>query len=54
VFFLPSGGFTGALRVDEVVVVVDGVAAVVLVAVLHLQVGQEVVIGGVNRAFLKI
>ena len=49
----PRRRLRGALRVDEVVVVVDGVAAVVLVAVLGLQIDQEIVVGCVKRTFLK-
>jgi hypothetical protein len=36
------------------VIVVDGITAVVLAAVLGLQVDQEIVVGGIEWAFLKI
>jgi hypothetical protein len=40
------------LCVDEVLVVVDSVAAVVLVAILDLQVGEEVIVRGTRSPFL--
>lgn len=50
---LPCGGFIGPLGVDEVMIIVDGVTAVILFAILHLQVGQEVVVGRIDSTFLK-
>jgi len=51
-FLLPCRWLGGSLGVDEVVVVVDGVATIVLLAVFLLQVHQEVVVGSIQSAFL--
>ena len=49
---LPVGGL-GALSLLDVVVVVDGVAAIVVVAVLDLEVVQKLLVGVVAVAGLK-
>ena len=51
---LPDRRFRGTLGVDEIVIVVDGVSAVVHVAVFRLQVHQELLVRRLRRTFLKL
>ena len=51
--FLPVGGF-GSLSVHNVLVVINGVTAIIRVTVLDTQISQELIVGVVSITNLQI